>query len=93
MANADAACIRLGNCERTAVDGETLRYDRRQAIRPADFYRAAKADEFGRSVQRSGEVVSQKAQRWHDIPGHERCGSAAKLIAANALSRSLLPRS
>jgi CBS domain-containing protein len=51
---------------RSAVDGETLRCDCRQAIRPADFYRAAKADEFDRGVERSGEVVGKQAQRWHD---------------------------
>jgi hypothetical protein len=89
----DLSRLRTRVFPRSAVDGETLRYDCRQAIRPADFYRAAKADEFGRSVQRSGEVVGQKAQRWHDIPGHERCDNAAKLIAAKALSRSLAPRS
>jgi hypothetical protein len=89
----DLSRLRTRVFPRSAVDGETLRYDGRQAIRPADFNRAAKADEFGRSVQRSREVVSQKAQRWHDIPGHERCDNAAKLIAANALSRSLPPRS
>jgi hypothetical protein len=48
---------------RSAVDGETLPYDRRQAIRPADFYRAQRPTN---SAAVSSAPVRSSARRRSD---------------------------